>query len=136
MKEHTQITYSLNEQLQGSELADVFKASGINRPVDDLKRLQKMLDNANLLVTAYHGEKLIGVARALTDFSYCCYLSDLAVDRDYQRRGIGKKLIQFVQQEIGDECSFLLLSAPSAMDYYPHIGFKKMDNGFRKLRKR
>ncbi|WP_050614451.1 GNAT family N-acetyltransferase [Bacillus testis] len=135
MKEHTQITYSLNEHLQGNELADLFKASGINRPIDDLKRLQKMIDHANLLVTAYDGEKLIGIARALTDFSYCCYLSDLAVHQDYQRNGIGKKLISLVHQEIGDECTFLLLSAPSAMDYYPQTGFAKADNAFTIIRK-
>ena len=89
-----------------------------------------MLDNANLLVTAWDGEKLIGVARALSDFSYCCYLSDLAVIKEYQHQDIGHELVTQVQNQIGDECVLILLSAPEVMEYYPRIGFTKVDNAF------
>ncbi len=81
-------------------------------------------------------ETLVGIARCLTDFAYCCYLSDLAVDREYQRQGIGKQLVKRVQEAIGDESMLLLLAAPTAMDYYPYIGFNKVDNAWMLPRKR
>jgi len=95
-----------------------------------------MIENANLTLTAWDGEKLVGIARAVTDFSYCCYLSDLAVDRAYQRQGIGKELIRRMRQMLGDEVMILLLAAPEAMEYYPHIGFSKVENGWLIRRKR
>lgn len=113
------------------EVADVFKASGIRRPVDDLERISMMIANANLIITARnHVGKLVGIARALTDFSYCCYLSDLAVDKDYQRKGIGQRLINEIQKEIGEKSMLLLLAAKEASEYYPHIGFEKSENAW------
>jgi len=130
------ITYKVNKKIEPHQLSDVFKASGIRRPFDDLNRMKKMLDNANLLVTAWDGEKLIGVARALSDFSYCCYLSDLAVIKEYQHQDIGHELVTQVQNQIGDECALILLSAPEVMEYYPRIGFTKVDNAFVVQRKK
>ncbi len=130
------IEYKLNTPIIPEELSRLFKASGINRPADDLPRLQKMIDNADLTFTAWDDEKLVGIARAITDFSYCCYLSDLAVDQDFQKNGIGKKLVKLLQEQIGEEVTLLLLSSPIAMDYYPRIGFEKADNGFKIMRKR
>ena len=112
------------------------KKSGIRRPIDQKERIQKMIDNANLIITAWDGTKLVGIARALTHFSYCCYLSDLAVDQDYQKRGIGKTLIECIKEKISDEVALILLSAPEAMEYYPKIGFDPIDNGFIIRRKR
>lgn len=113
------------------EVAEVFRASGIRRPVDDLERISNMITNANLIITARnHVGKLVGIARALTDFSYCCYLSDLAVDKDYQRKGIGQQLIEQVQKEIGEQSMLLLLAAPEAAEYYPLIGFEKSENAW------
>ena len=124
------ISYKVNSKIEPHQLAELFQASGIRRPVDDLNRLKKMIDNSNLIVTAWDGEKLVGIARALTDYSYCCYLSDLAVDRTYQHQGIGHELVAEVQKLIGDESMLLLISAPEAMEYYPKIGFDKIDNAF------
>jgi ribosomal protein S18 acetylase RimI-like enzyme len=124
------ITYKVNKKIEPHQLAKLFKDSGIRRPVDDLNRLKKMIDNANLLVTAWDGEKLVGVARALSDQSYCCYLSDLAVDKEYQNNGIGQDLVNEIEKYIGEECTLILLSAPEAMDYYPKLGFEKSDNAF------
>ncbi len=124
------ITYKVNKKIEPHQLSDVFRASGIRRPYDDLNRMKKMLDNANLLVTAWDGEKLVGVARALSDFSYCCYLSDLAVIKEYQHQDVGHELVSQVQNQLGDECTLLLLSAPDVMEYYPRIGFSKADNAF------
>ena len=125
-----EIQYRKNEKITANQLAEVFMASGIRRPVEDKPRLEKMLKHADILVTAWDGEKLIGVARALTDYSYCCYLSDLAVDQGYQHKGIGKQLIHEVEKEIGDEASLILLASPSAMDYYPKVGFTRIENGY------
>ena len=89
-----------------------------------------MFDNANLVISAWDRDRLVGVCRALTDYSYCCYLSDLAVDRDYQKQGIGGALTAQVREAIGAEVSLILLSAPAAMSYYPTKGFIPVENGF------
>lgn len=124
------INYSDDLKQNAKDIAEVFKNSGIRRPYDDLERIQRMIDHADIIISAWKDGKMIGVARAITDFSYCCYLSDLAVDQNYQKLGIGKELVQQLQTKIGDECSLVLLSAPGAMDYYPQIGFNKADNAF------
>lgn len=125
-----EIHYRKNERITAEQLAEVFKASGIRRPVEDKPRLEKMLHHADILITAWDKERLVGVARALTDYSYCCYLSDLAVDQEYQHKGIGKELIQEVEREIGEEAALILLASPIAMDYYPKIGFNRIENGY------
>jgi ribosomal protein S18 acetylase RimI-like enzyme len=124
------ITYSEDKNQQAKDVAQVFKSSGLRRPSDDLERVQRMIDHADILITAWDGDTMIGVARAITDFSYCCYLSDLCVDASYQHQGIGTELIRRVQARIGDECSLLLLSAPEAVEYYPRIGFETTDKAF------
>lgn len=124
------IDYRLHTPLSAADIARLFDASGIKRPTGDLSRIARMFANANLVVSAWSGEQLVGVCRALTDFNYCCYLSDLAVDRAFQHQGIGRELVTRVQAAVGDEVSIVLLSAPGAMDYYPRLGFEKLDNGF------
>lgn len=124
------IVYAQDRAITPQQLADVFTRSGIVRPVDDLPRLQKMLQHGNLLITAWDGARLVGVARALSDFSFCCYLSDLAVDRAYQQSGIGRALIEQVRKAIGRDSMLLLLSAPGAMAYYPKVGFEAVGNGW------
>jgi ribosomal protein S18 acetylase RimI-like enzyme len=125
------IAYAVEERLTSQEFLDVLHRSGLaeRRPVDEPDRIAKMLAHANLFVTARDGAKLIGVARSLTDFTFCCYLSDLAVDRAYQKQGIGKALIDKTRAAVGDSM-VLLLSAPNAMTYYPHIGMPKAENAF------
>ena len=98
-------------------IIDVYNSSGINRPTDDYDRIQKMYQNSNLIVSAWNEDQLVGVARSVTDFCYCCYLSDLAVRADYQKMGIGKILIELTKKEIGDQTMLLLLSAPNAMTW-------------------
>jgi N-acetylglutamate synthase-like GNAT family acetyltransferase len=124
------IEYRHNFTLSPVDVAAVFDASGIRRPTKDLARIERMFANADLILSAWHEGKLIGVCRALTDFSYCCYLSDLAVVNSYQKQGIGRELIARVQASIGDEVALILLSSPEAMEYYPKVGFEKIENGF------
>ena len=117
--------------LDPSEFIDVLNRStlGERRPVDDFSRIKKMCENANLFVTARLDGKLIGVARSITDFTYCTYLSDLAVNKDYQKRGIGKRLIEETKKQT-PQAKLILLSAPAAIYYYPKIGMKKHDYCF------
>ena len=124
------ITYRINYPVSATQAAELFDRSGIRRPTDDLNRIQTMLDQANLTITAWDGEALVGIGRALTDFSFCCYLSDLAVTQEYQREGIGREIINRLERTLDPEVTVLLLSAPEAMLYYPKVGFKKADNGW------
>ncbi|PFN76438.1 GNAT family N-acetyltransferase [Bacillus sp. AFS076308] len=124
------LNYKVNAKIKAEELSSVFKLSGLKRPYEDLPRLEKMIENADILISAWDEDKLVGIARAITDFSYCCYLSDLAVDQEYQNRGIGRELVRLVQERIGEEVTLLLLASPIAMEYYPHIGFDKVTNGY------
>jgi predicted N-acetyltransferase YhbS len=89
-----------------------------------------MYAHSDIVVSAWDGEQLIGVARSVTDFHFCCYLSDLAVNPEYQGAGIGRQLIALTQEAIGPQCMLLLLSVPTAMAYYPKVGFTKADNAF------
>lgn len=136
MENIIKITYKKDAIIKAEELSILFKSSGIKRPVNDLDRLQRMIENADVLITAWDNGKLVGIARAITDYSYCCYLSDLAVNKEYQSKGIGKELIRLVQEHIGEEASLILLASPIAMEYYPKIGFEAIDNGFIISRKR
>lgn len=124
------INYRSDIRPQANEVSELFKSSGIKRPYDDLDRLQRMIDHADVIFTAWNDVQLVGIARAVTDFSYCCYLSDLAVHKDYQKNAIGKNLILHLRTLLGDEVSLLLLSAPSAMEYYPKLDFKHAENAF------
>jgi GNAT superfamily N-acetyltransferase len=119
------ITYSCDREITAEEFIDVLMRSTLaeRRPVDDPECIAAMLRHANLLCTAWDGDRLIGVARSVTDFSYCCYLSDLAVDVAYQSQGVGKELIRLTQSRLGPKCKIILLAAPKAESYYPKIGF-------------
>ena len=120
-----EIQYKLNKAISVSEFTDLLHRSGlaVRRPINDHDCLQGMLNNSNLCITAWSQEKLIGIARCVTDFHYCCYLSDLAVDQAYQKMGIGKALQVNVQSHLGIKCKLILISAPAANDYYGKIGF-------------
>jgi predicted N-acetyltransferase YhbS len=119
------LQYETSRSISADEFIDLLERSTLaaRRPVDDRKCIQAMLRHANLLCTAWDGKKLVGIARSITDFEYCCYLSDLAVDEKYQKRGIGKELIRLTRSKLGDKAKVILLSAPKAEAYYPKVGF-------------
>jgi GNAT superfamily N-acetyltransferase len=119
------IAYCHDRRITPDEFVDVLKRSTLaeRRPVDDRACIHDMLANCNLLCTAWLEERLVGVARSLTDFAHCCYLSDLAVDTALQKQGIGKQLIRLTQSRLHPGCIIILLAAPKAEGYYPKLGF-------------
>ncbi len=125
-----EITYKTGFIPPVNSIISLYQSAGLVRPCDDSERIEKMYQHANLIISAWHDSELVGVARSLTDFCYCCYLSDLAVKAEFQKSGIGKKLIALTREEIGEQTSLILLSASRAMNYYPAVGFDKIDNGF------
>jgi predicted N-acetyltransferase YhbS len=124
------INYQREESLSVDEFRDVLVRStlGERRPVDDTERLSKMVNNANLIFTARDNGLLVGVARSLSDFAFCTYMSDLAVDASYQKSGIGKELIRRTKLAVPGK--LILLAAPAAREYYPKIGMTRFEHCF------
>lgn len=125
------IDFKIENDLDPDEFRMVLINStlGLRRPVDDPGRIKKMLDHANLIITAREKGRLVGVSRSLSDFAFCTYLSDLAVDEAYQKRGIGRELIRQTRLA-APQAKLILLSAPAALSYYPRIGMKQAENCF------
>jgi GNAT superfamily N-acetyltransferase len=121
-----QIEYRSDADISVDAAIDLYKRStlGERRPVDRPDIFEGMLKHANLTISAWAGNDLIGIGRTLTDFTYVAYLADLAVDERFQRQGIGKQLIEQTRSHLGSECMIVLLSAPKANAYYPKIGFE------------
>lgn len=104
---------------------ELYRAStlGERRPIDDRERFARMLAQANLTITAWDGELLVGISRCVSDFAWTTYLADLAVRASHQRQGIGTELIRRTQRA-APQAKLLLLAAPAAEQYYPHVGFQ------------
>ena len=113
-----------------AEIIALYNNAGLPRPTHDAERIRKMFNNSDIVITAWENNSLIGVVRSLTDFCWCCYLSDLAVRQDVKVKGIGRKLIELTRAKAGSQSMILLLSVAGAMEYYPKIGFEKVQNGF------
>jgi len=126
------LSYETSRPITEAQFIDLLKRSTLaeRRPIDDPESISAMLRHGNLLCTAWDGEKLVGVARSVTDFAYCCYLSDLAVDQAYQRRGIGIGLIEATRSRLGKKALLILLAAPKAREYYPRIGFEPHESAW------
>jgi ribosomal protein S18 acetylase RimI-like enzyme len=112
------------------QVIKLYNDAALPRPIQDAERIKEMYDNSNLIITAWDGEALVGVSRSITDWCWSCYLADLAVQPGYQKEGIGKKLIELTKEKLGEEVMILLLSVPTAMSYYPKVGFTKEDRAF------
>lgn len=127
-----EITYRHDYKLTSAEFIDILNRStlGLRRPVNDIQRIQKMLQHGNVLITAWSNDVLVGVSRALTDFAFCCYLSDLAVDETFQHKGIGKRLIDETHKVAGEQTTLILLAAPAAANYYPKINMQRFTDCF------
>jgi ribosomal protein S18 acetylase RimI-like enzyme len=121
----------VGNRLDLDTVIDVYVDStlGERRPVDDRRRMGAMLANANLVVSAWDGDEMVGIARSISDFAFATYLSDLAVRRAYQGQGIGRRLIDRTQRE-GGAAKIVLLAAPASVGYYPHVGLERHDSAW------
>lgn len=121
------IDYKINAPVTADQFIGLLKSSGLSerRPVEDRVCMEGMIANSNLVVSAWAVDRLVGIARSMTDFHYACYLSDLAVDKYYQKSGIGKKLQSLTQERLGPQCKLILIAAPAANSYYGRIGYAK-----------
>jgi GNAT superfamily N-acetyltransferase len=121
------VDYRIEPELSVDEFCDVLERSTLaaRRPMTNRPVMEGMVRHADIFVTARIEGRLVGVSRAITDYSYCTYLADLAVDRAYQGQGIGRELIQRTHEAAGRHTLLILLAAPEAETYYPHIGMQQ-----------
>jgi GNAT superfamily N-acetyltransferase len=126
------ITYRLGNDVNLDQAIELYNACtlGARRPLDDRAIAQQMMQHANLVITAWEGETLIGISRSMTDFGYVCYLADLAVRDSHQRLGVGLELIRRTRSELGPRAMIVLIAAPQAVDYYPKIGFTRHESAW------
>jgi ribosomal protein S18 acetylase RimI-like enzyme len=124
------IQYHFDKHPTADQVIELYDNAGLPRPTHDKERIQKMFDNSNLVVTAWDGDLLVGVSRSITDWVWSCYLADLAVRTNYQKDGIGKQLIRLTKEKVGEQSMVLLLSVPTALEYYPKVGFVKQESSF------
>ncbi|CDX41599.1 conserved hypothetical protein [Mesorhizobium sp. ORS 3359] len=141
MADLSKVLYASEPTLDVAEFRRVLVESGLGetRPIDDEARLKTMLDNANLVLTARldrEGKPLVGVARGVTDFSWVCYISELAVSASAQGLGIGKGLMDEAQRQLGPSVAISLISMPDAVGFYERIGMMRMPDAFWLSRKR
>ena len=132
MNAHDGIAYRLGNDLDLDAVIELYRAStlGERRPIDDRERLRAMLEHADIVVTAWDGSMMVGIARSISDFAYFTYLADLAVRVSHQQKGIGRELIRRTREAGGPKTNLLLLSAPAAVDYYPKLGFTRHESAW------
>ena len=121
----TELTYKITVELDIEDVCRLYDDSGLRRPTTNLLRMTEMYVNSPLVVSAWSGERLVGVARTLTDFSWSSYLADLAVAKEFQGTGIGRELLEITRNEIGEGSMLLLISVPEAEDFYTKLGLEK-----------
>jgi ribosomal protein S18 acetylase RimI-like enzyme len=127
-----EIRYYTDRPVDVAQFKDILDRSGLGarRPVADAKRLERMLRAYNLVITAWRGDLLVGIATCWTDYAHSAYLADLAVAADQQRSGIGRELVYLARNTVGPQVTLILLSAPAAVDYYPKIGMERFTDCF------
>ena len=126
----SKIEYKANIPLKTAQIIKLYKNCGLPRPIDDEARIAEMFANLNLVISAWLDGELIGISRSMTDFVWCCYLADLAVRKDFQKAGVGRKLVEITREKVSEKSMVLLLSVEDALGYYPKIGMEKVENGF------
>lgn len=124
------IEYKINAPIKTAQIIELYGNCGLPRPIHDEARITEMFANSTLVISAWIGTELIGISRSLTDFVWCCYLADLAVRTDFQKAGVGRKLVEMTRETVSEQSMVLLLSVPDAMEYYPKIGMEKVENAF------
>jgi ribosomal protein S18 acetylase RimI-like enzyme len=125
-----EILYKFDIIPEAEKIIELYKISEMPRPTNDKKRIIKMYENSNLIISAWDNDKLAGIVRCITDFVWYTFLADLAVNPEYRELGIGRKLINLTKEKVGEQTAIILLSIPTAMEYYPKVGFTKDDRAF------
>jgi predicted N-acetyltransferase YhbS len=125
-----EIAYKTDTTPTAEQVIELYESAGLPRPTKDAERIRLMYANSNVIVTAWDDNKLVGACRTITDWVWSSYLADLAVDPGYKKSGIGKKLIELTKEKVGEQSMILLLSVPTAFEYYPKVGFSKEDRAF------
>ena len=127
---NNKIIYKFDVVPTAQQVIELYNDAGLPRPTHEPKRIKAMFKSSDLIITAWDEDKLVGVSRTITDWVWCSYLADLAVSPDCKKSGIGKKLIELTREKIGEQSMLLLLSVPTAMDYYPKVGFVRENGAF------
>lgn len=129
-----EITYKINPKISSLDYINLLKKTslGDRRPLNDINVIDGMLANTDILITANLDDKIVGLARSVSDFNICCYLSDLAVDESYQKMKIGQNLIDKTIEQLQPSCKLILIAAPLASEYYSKIGFEKHPSAWTK----
>jgi N-acetylglutamate synthase-like GNAT family acetyltransferase len=131
------IVYKINTAVSAEEVSDLFDRSGLRRPVGDFGRIGRMLKHADEIITAWDGHTLVGIVRAVTDYSYCCYISDVAVDKQMHGLGIGRQLVGMLRAKLGEEeIQYVLTSTSLSAGFYERIGFERADKAYVVKRRR
>ena len=125
-----EIVYKTDIIPAAEQVIELYEDAGLKRPTHDKERISKMYENSNLVVTAWQYDQLVGVARCITDWAWSCYLADLAVRKELKGTGVGKRLLEVTKETLGKQSMILLLSVPTAFEYYPKVGFSKEDRAF------
>ncbi|UHA74695.1 GNAT family N-acetyltransferase [Paenibacillus sp. 481] len=118
-----EIKYVTNPRLTAEQVLHIYEQSGLRRPTE-IHRIQSMLENANVMISAWHEDKLVGFLRAMTDFTFDCYVNDLAVHTEYQKHGIGKELVNRLHEQLEDNVLIFLISTEDAKSFYSNLNFK------------
>lgn len=124
------IEYRINEPVDAADVIELYIDAGLPRPTNDADRIARMFTGSNLVVSAWEDGKLVGISRSITDGAWSTYLADLAVAASHQKAGVGRRLVEITKEAAGEESMVLLLSVPTAMEYYPKIGMERLDNAF------
>ena len=130
------ITYSTNDMPTAAEVTALLRAGGFNRPLDDLTRVERMLRNADVIVTARDGGALVGIVRGLADYAVYALVTELAVDASHKRMGIGRELLRRFREQAGEECTIILHSSEEGHSFYGHLGWDNLARSWRLPRSR
>jgi ribosomal protein S18 acetylase RimI-like enzyme len=129
------ITFSTDERPDARAIATLYRSAALRRPVDDPDRLARMYAGSPLVLSAWDGPRLAGILRGWTDGAYDGYVCDLAVDPEYQKQGVGRELLRMCVSA-NPEVQWVLRASIIATDYYAHIGWTRIENGWYWARER
>ena len=130
MKDRIKIT---SERVSQSEYIDFLKRTdlGSQYPKERFdERIEKLVNNVSISIVARNEDNLIvGVLFGLTDFAYWLYVTDLGMDRNYERQGIGRRLMKAALEAAGGEkdIAVYLIANENAVPFYEKLGMKRAD---------